>query len=251
MKDLATIQKIIDIKPIEGADAVEMGFIYKITNIVNNKVYIGKSTYKNIDEVKKRYKKEVLYGVNRYIIKAIKKYGIDFFVFKIVENNIKSTELNNKEIFYINYFNSYNKGYNLTIGGEGNKGYKWSIESKNKLSEKFIGKRKNTENPFYGKKHSLNTIDKIIKSNKRRAGNKYGPMSQDRKEKISKALIGKTPWNKGKTYDAVKGIKNPNYKEVDMEKLKKLLDAGKDYKFICNALNISSSLFYKRKKLLI
>ncbi len=252
MKNLASIQRITKLTPIERADAIETGFIYKITNSLNNKIYIGKSTYKNIKKLIVRYKREILYPKpkDRYIIRAMKKYGIEVFKFEIIESNISFSNLNDKEIFYIEHFNTYQKGYNLTIGGEGTKGYKWSDEVKAKFSEKTKGRYIGSNNPFFNKKHSIETINKVIESNKRRKGCKKGPLSEETKQKISKSLKGKVSFRKGKTYDAIKGINNHNYKEVDMDKLKKLLDEGFNCTYICKELNISQSLFYQRKSLI-
>lgn len=94
--------------------------IYKITNKINNKIYIGQSS--NIARRWSYYRnppKNIPY--NSAILKAIDKYGIDNFQFEIIEQC--STELlNEKEIYWIAYFNSYKDGYNLTPGGDYNVG---------------------------------------------------------------------------------------------------------------------------------
>lgn len=91
------------------------GIIYKITNILNNKVYIGQTimTLKsrwNKHKSKSRYSNEGLYG-------AMQKYGIENF---IIEEIIKCPveELNNLERYYISLYNSYEDGYNRTLGGD-------------------------------------------------------------------------------------------------------------------------------------
>lgn len=91
--------------------------IYKITNQVNGKVYIGQSV--NIKhrwaEHRRRYEngKEILY-------QAMRKYGIENFIFEILEE-CKVEDLDVKEQYYIQKYNSYNNGYNMTIGGQLNK----------------------------------------------------------------------------------------------------------------------------------
>lgn len=88
--------------------------IYKITNLINNKIYIGKSI-----NIENRFKNHRSANCNMMIHKAIQKYGIDNFSFEILEE-CKEQELDDKEKYWINYFNSYlGNGYNATPGGEG------------------------------------------------------------------------------------------------------------------------------------
>ena len=99
--------------------------IYKIENLINGKVYIGQS--KNIEErwlQHKRIAEKINYDNRKsYIHQAIKKYGIENFVFEILEIcNIN--ELDEKEKKWIQYYHSYindfqSNGYNLTTGGQG------------------------------------------------------------------------------------------------------------------------------------
>lgn len=95
-----------------------LGIIYIITNDINNKVYIGQT----IQELQKRWhrhcQKSCSNAEEKMAIKqAILKYGKEHF--KIQELcKCPVEELNNKEIYYINLYNSYKKGYNSTIGGQ-------------------------------------------------------------------------------------------------------------------------------------
>lgn len=92
------------------------GIIYKITNKVNGKSYIGQTRYTIEFRLKQhQYKKD-----NTYFHNAIQKYGIENFDMKILEEcNIE--DLNSREIFYIAKYDTFKNGYNLTIGGDGNK----------------------------------------------------------------------------------------------------------------------------------
>lgn len=114
--------------------------IYKITNIINGKCYIGQSIY-----LKKRLKRHLSYKShkdNLALYKAFNKYGVDKFTIEILEtidtekcDNIKS-ELDKLEIFYIKKYNSYNSGYNQTFGGDaGIAGYKFTEEQRDKVSK--------------------------------------------------------------------------------------------------------------------
>lgn len=105
--------------------------IYKITNLINNKIYIGKDT-----TCDKNY-----YGSGIYIKKAIDKYGKDNFTKEIIDRCDNYDELSIKEKYWINYYKNNNILYNLTDGGDG--GDTWSnnpnIESlKNKYYKPII-----------------------------------------------------------------------------------------------------------------
>lgn len=96
-----------------------MGFIYKITNKVNGKIYIGK-TLKTIegrwkdhveDYQRPRFEKRPLYS-------AMKKYGVENFSVEEVEE-CSSEILSEREIYWIDFYDSFRSGYNATKGGDG------------------------------------------------------------------------------------------------------------------------------------
>lgn len=98
-------------------------YIYKITNLIDGKVYIGQTNNPN-----NRWKEHCRLGSCTYINNkhksshlylAMKKYGIENFSFQVIEE--VSAFYNEREVYWIQYYNSYldkTKGYNLTIGGE-------------------------------------------------------------------------------------------------------------------------------------
>lgn len=89
--------------------------IYKITNILNGKVYIGKSI--NLERRKRDH--FTTCNDNMIIHQAISKYGKDNFSFEVIEECTKD-KLDEREIYWIKYYNSYlGEGYNATPGGEG------------------------------------------------------------------------------------------------------------------------------------
>lgn len=98
-----------------------MGNIYIIKNTVNNKVYIGQTRYSIQERFKDHIKNSRYFDNHLYL--AMRKYGIDAFYIEPLEENVEDEKLNEREIFWIEKFDSYNKGYNMTIGGEGNKKY--------------------------------------------------------------------------------------------------------------------------------
>jgi group I intron endonuclease len=87
-------------------------YIYKTTNIQNNLVYIGQT-------IRDLHVTEKYLGSGRLLKEAILEYGIENFKKEILEYCPTLEILNEREIFWINYYNSTNKnvGYNLSKGG--------------------------------------------------------------------------------------------------------------------------------------
>ena len=94
-----------------------MGLIYKIQNKENGKIYIGQTQ----TSLKNRLAKhnEVVFTSNCHIHRAIRKYGWDAFTVEVIEENITNENLNEREKYWIEYYNSYENGYNMNRGGEG------------------------------------------------------------------------------------------------------------------------------------
>ena len=93
-----------------------MGYIYKITNTINNKHYIGKT--ERDPEIRWKEHRRHAKTLDLPLYRAFNKYGINSFIFSIVEE-CPNNELDEKEIYWIDFYNSYSKGYNCTAGGEG------------------------------------------------------------------------------------------------------------------------------------
>ena len=94
------------------------GFIYKITNTINGKSYIGQT----IQNVKERFYQHCATKCskavsNMAIHRAIKKYGKSNFTVEVIEE-IDSANLNDRERYWIRYYDSYNNGYSSTEGGQ-------------------------------------------------------------------------------------------------------------------------------------
>lgn len=173
-------------------------YVYKITNLVNGKIYIGKHS---TDDINDGYM-----GSGVILHQAYKKYGLECFNKEVIDYYNNENELNQGEIYWIAQFNSTDPkiGYNLTYGGEGKLGCKHSQESKRKMSEAKKGKYCGENHPMYGKHFSYETRRKMSEAAKGRCGEKTGMHgkhhSEEAKLKISKALKGIEPWNKGKTH---------------------------------------------------
>lgn len=92
------------------------GIIYKAWNKKSNKIYIGQSIQSLKERVRQHYKfaKE---DHNYKFSNALNKYNVDDWDWEILEDNLEIDVLNEKEIYYINFYNSFNVGYNSTPGG--------------------------------------------------------------------------------------------------------------------------------------
>ena len=162
-----------------------MRFIYVIKNLVNGKVYVGQTL--NFSSRKSGHIHCAKRGVQRPLYCAIRKHGVENFLFEILEECDDSI-VNEREQFWVTKFDSFNseKGYNLTSGGQQNTVL--SELTKQHLRELNVGER----NPMYGihycgKKLSEETKRKISESNR---GNKrwLGKFhSEETKRKISRA----------------------------------------------------------------
>lgn len=104
--------------------------IYKVTNLVNNKIYIGQ-TSQSLKRRQSRHLSSAFSNDSNYAFhKAIRKYGKENFDWEIIDNSETQEELNEKEIYWIKFYNSFSEhGYNMTLGGNGSSGYKMSEES--------------------------------------------------------------------------------------------------------------------------
>lgn len=135
--------------------------IYKITNTLNNKVYIGQ-TVRTLKERWSNYINEYKYSKRkniRLIIRAMRKYGIDNFKIEIIKNNIQTIEeLNEYEKYYIKLYKAIDKrfGYNVEYGGNGMG--KHSPETCQKISNAQIGEL----NHMYGKTGADNHSSKPV-----------------------------------------------------------------------------------------
>lgn len=139
-----------------------MGYIYKITNTLNNKCYIGqtvKPVEKRFQQHKNNYTKSYFSQIALY--KAFQKYGIENFNFESIEE-VDNSQLNEKEIYWIKYYNSYYDGYNSTLGGRLVQLYDWDTDQIIELYMKLKSARKVAEE--LNCDHS--TIDNILNINK-------------------------------------------------------------------------------------
>ena len=185
-----------------------MGSIYKITNTVNGKSYIGQTIH---DAVKGRISEHFRGASNgsQLLKRAIKKHGKCVFIYKILHDGIIPELLDSYEIEAIAKFNAVApKGYNLNSGGGGGKTP--SEETRRKMSE--VNKGKN--NGFYGKNHSAETRRKLSEARKGKPGAMTGRKhSAEARRKLSEAHKGKkhTPETRRKMSESRKGKRRAPY----------------------------------------
>lgn len=194
--------------------------IYKITNLINGKVYVGQSI-----NIMKRWVDHIRILNNNkskctLLQRAWNKYGQDNFSFEIIEL-CSEDMLDEIETKYIEFYDSCNNGYNIESGGNKNKSL--SEETKKKIRDAHRGKcmseetrkkmseaKKGEKNSMYGKNHTEETKRKISENNKgktgypcteyhkqqRRLANLGKVLSDETKKKISEANKGNIPHNK-------------------------------------------------------
>jgi group I intron endonuclease len=137
-----------------------MGVIYKTTNLINGKIYIGKRI---LD--KEKFLRSGYYGSGTLLKASISKYGLENFNREILEE-VDNENLSLREVFWIKELcsNDLEIGYNLTIGGNckyGRKIGKMSDETKQKLREATTKYIKENGHPFKDKSHTEETKELI------------------------------------------------------------------------------------------
>jgi len=161
--------------------------VYKTTNLLNGKFYVGKDSHND----------PTYLGSGKLLRRAFKKYGIENFKKEIIDTATTDKELNKKEIFWIFKLNAIKEGYNIAVGGsggdtisnnpdrdiiaanisKGNKGKKFTEETKSKMSDAAILRGDNRKP---GWKHTDETRAKM----KAAWGNR-GEVSDSTKKKMS------------------------------------------------------------------
>ncbi|MFA5759699.1 MAG: GIY-YIG nuclease family protein [Clostridia bacterium] len=192
------------------------GIIYKCTNLINNKVYIGQ-TIKGLECRKKKHESS---KNNQPIVLAITKYGKENFKWEIIDRAFSRSELNYKEIFYIKLFHSLAKfgaGYNIASGGSNGSPWEGKNEEEKELYRKKIsntiresgicrgknnpryGKGENIvgcKNPMYGRKHKRDSNIKNSLSNQNKIWVNNKIMNQ-RISRAEEAAYLKLGWFRG------------------------------------------------------
>lgn len=223
--------------------------IYKITNLINNKVYIGQSI--NLNERRKRHFRDMRYHrhSNSHLQNSYDKYGEENMRFEIIQECKDREELNYYETYWFEYYckllgrdNTYN------LGQTGN-AHNTSLETRRKMSEN--GK---------GRHLSEQAKEKLKKANLGKVGYWSGKKrSEEFKKKISQKLKGHSGWNKGKHLseehrkkisESSKGKPGTRFsKDWTIESRKKLSLANKGNKKCANSGSFKKNHIYHSKKI--
>jgi len=171
------------------------GIIYKATNKVNGKIYIGQT----IQSLDKRVYDHIYYALNErddmYFHRAIRKYSEENFIWEIIVECNSLEELNKTEIEMIEKYDAFGNGYNLTDGGEGIVGHKHTEETRRKIGEAQEGEKHHN----YGKHHSKKTKKKISESNMGEKNHNFGKHpTEETRRKMGEAQMGEKHYNYGK-----------------------------------------------------
>ena len=159
---------------IKNEELIKRGTVYLITNLTNNKKYVG-ITIRSIEIRFREHLRDAFdnkrISHNKPICNAIRKYGKEKFKIELIEefNNITQDFLLDRESINIDKYDTFidnGKGYNLIKKSTQNLIY--SKLTREKLHNNSIGNK----NPFYGKKHNKNTKKILSELAKKKTGNK-------------------------------------------------------------------------------
>lgn len=203
-----------------------MAFLYKITNTITNKSYIG-WTGKTVEGRWNTHKADALKNKdNRKFYNSIRKHGVDCWTVETLCEVDTIAEAKLKEIELIELFDSYNYGYNSTKGGDGNNGIIMSAESNHKRSIALKGKPKNYDRT----KKRLH--------------------SKETKQKMSNSHIGKKkPWVKWNKDQIEKRAMTRRFITLEQfNQIHQLQKQGLSMKDIAKEINLSYDMVKKWSK---
>jgi group I intron endonuclease len=216
--------------------------IYCIRNKINDKKYIGLSSLYNSN---KEFQKSKYWGSGVYINRAIQKYGLKNFEKWVLLHCVDKDGNHYEKLWIKKLKTKYPTGYNLTDGGDGiNKGYKHTVESKNKFkkTKEHIKKYRQWATKYFkthsgfmkGRHHMKKTREKMSDSAKNRLPHTeetkkligIGARRKHTKEQNEKNRIsGKKSWEKRRMEG--KDNKNPKTEEHKQKLRKPKSEEGK------------------------
>ena len=238
--------------------------------MVNEKVYIGQS--KNVNKRKNKHFTLLRHNKhnNKHLQSAWNKYSEKNFVFEIIESfeSYDPDIINEREIFWIKYYNSFNKdfGYNNTSGGDGIKNYQHTEEAKKKISEASKKQKLSKEHKeallksITGRKKSEEELKKLSNAAKGRKisewhkeqlrkgreaykitdevrkkisdSRKGFKMSEEQKQKLSRINKGKPSNNKKLSDEDIENIKQI----FEKDKKASVVEIAKQYNVSCSSI---------------
>jgi len=153
--------------------------IYKATNLINGKTYIGQTIY-SLKKRKREHGYQSKRGCDLYFHRAIYKYGIENFKWEEMCCCFDIKGLNEMEVYFVTLCDSFKNGYNMTYGGNNSL---HSEETKQKMS-------RNSARAFLNKHHTEETKRRISRNNPNRG--KPGTMLNKKHSAATKLKISKS-----------------------------------------------------------
>ena len=205
--------------------------IYLITNLDNNKKYVGLTKF----SITERFYQHVKRGF--LLTEAIKKYGEDKFFIELIEEVDSAGRAYELEQYYIKEYNTkVPYGYNLTDGGDGIFGWEVTEEYRQECSERVKQLHKEKKVGMYGKNHSDETKRKMSVASKGKSkpwliGRKLSPESIEKLRQINlgRVLSDETRKKISENHHDVNGENNPMYgKKHSPETIEKLREKAKN-----------------------
>ncbi|WP_170932616.1 NUMOD3 domain-containing DNA-binding protein [Desulfosporosinus sp. FKB] len=208
--------------------------IYKITQLSTGRIYIGQTKYRFIERYWHHvWKLKHNSHDNKYLQNVWNKYGENDFEFEVVHILKKDEDLNELEIMYIKTYDTYNNGFNLTIGGDGKRECPMSEEAK-----KIVGEKNRIHN--LGRRHSEETKRKMRESSPHRK------MTREHAKRILAIRTGfiYSEESRQKMRDAHIGSKNmvAVIDEEQASEIKKRLMQGQRIIDISNDMNVNYAI---------
>lgn len=227
------------------------GVIYKITNTLNNMIYIGRRKCNP-------HKISVLhnyFGSGLYIKNAIKKYGKEYFIKEYLDYAMSDEDLDKLEMYYIKKFDSMNNGYNQTIGGEHFRGeFSNNADRKKKISKRSkelwknksfresrikekIGRRNSNVTKYLMSESAKASWTEERRKKASESGSYSHPLTTEQKEKQRDLKLGTVHVNNGEITIMIqkselqeylsKGWKKGNHKPVLEKTRKRMSESAK------------------------
>lgn len=205
--------------------------IYLITNLDNDKKYVGLTKF----SITERFYQHVKRGF--LLTEAIKKYGEDKFFIELIEEVDTAGRAYELEQYYIKEYNTkVPYGYNLTDGGDGIFGWEVTEEYRQECSERVKQLHKEKKVGMYGKNHSDETKRKMSVASKGKSkpwliGRKLSPESIEKLRQINlgRVLSDETRKKISENHHDVNGENNPMYgKNHSPETIEKLREKAKN-----------------------
>lgn len=214
--------------------------IYEIRNIVNNKRYIGQSQNMYVRISKHIFLLRSNNHCNKHLQSAWNQYGENSFECSVLEY-CSNEQLNEKELFWIDYYKSNNKdfGYNIRLNPFDNRGLKWTDEQREKMIQHI------NEDGSYYRNHIIpkETLEKAWQSSRNKI------WSDEERDRHSKILTGTKVTDTRNMKIAQTGETN-NYaklKQCDVEEIICLLNLGYSQTYLSKLYSVSLSTIHAIK----